>query len=143
MKTAQIVCEYWFEASHRLFRADWPQERNDAVFGKCARLHGHSYRLLVTLRGPVDPATGMVINFSDVKAVVREKVIHRLDHSHLNDLLGDLSTAENILCWIGEQLDGAFGETQLRRVELWETRTACAFLDREDLDELARSTQSD
>jgi 6-pyruvoyltetrahydropterin/6-carboxytetrahydropterin synthase len=53
---AQIACEFRFEASHQLRRDDWSEAENDAVFGNCARLHGHSYRLVVTLRGPIDRA---------------------------------------------------------------------------------------
>ena len=64
---AQITCEFRFEASHLLRRDDWSDAENDAVFGNCARLHGHSYRLCVTLRGPIDGETGMVMNFTDLK----------------------------------------------------------------------------
>jgi len=45
---AQIACEFRFEASHQLRREDWSEAENDAVFGNCARLHGHSYRLVIT-----------------------------------------------------------------------------------------------
>ena len=50
-RVALITCEFWFEASHVLAREDWSEEQNDRVFGPCARLHGHSYHLKVTLRG--------------------------------------------------------------------------------------------
>jgi len=66
-RIALITCEFWFEASHVLAREDWSDEQNDRVFGPCARLHGHSYHLKVTLRGAIDAATGMVINFNDMK----------------------------------------------------------------------------
>jgi 6-pyruvoyltetrahydropterin/6-carboxytetrahydropterin synthase len=130
--TALITCEFHFEASHVLRRDDWPEARNEAVFGNCARLHGHSYRLLVTLRGPIDPETGMVRNFRDVKQAVRERVIRRLDHHHLNDVVGGLTTAENLLYWIAEQLLPEMGSL-LHRLELWETRSACAALAEEEI----------
>lgn len=126
-RTALITCEFNFEASHQLRRSDWSDAENEAVFGNCARLHGHSYRLLVTLRGPIDPETGMVSNFRDVKAIVRERVVSRLDHHHLDHLIEGLTTAENLCYWIGAQLLPEFG-LLLHRIELWETRSASAVL---------------
>ncbi|MBM3946769.1 MAG: 6-carboxytetrahydropterin synthase [SAR202 cluster bacterium] len=134
-RIAQITVEFAFEASHQLHQPDWSPAENEAVFGNCARLHGHSYRLLVTLRGPIDPATGMVRNFRDVKQVVRERVIRRMDHHHLNDLVGNLSTAENLVYWIAAELLPVFG-AELHRILLWETATACAILEGEDLHRL-------
>lgn len=134
-RTSQITCEFGFESSHQLRRPEWSDARNHEVFGNCARLHGHSYRLLVTLRGPIDPETGMVRNFRDVKRVVREEVLAHLDHFHLNDVLTELSTAENICHWIAERLVAAFGR-ELFRVELWETLQACAVLSEAELEPL-------
>jgi 6-pyruvoyltetrahydropterin/6-carboxytetrahydropterin synthase len=134
---AQIACEFRFEASHVLRRDDWSDAENAAVFGCCTRLHGHSYRLIVTLRGPIDPETGMVMNFKDLKRLVRERVVDRLDHYHLNDVIGELTTAENILYWIAGQLVGAIPYDLLARIELWETATCCAFLAEEELQQYA------
>jgi 6-pyruvoyltetrahydropterin/6-carboxytetrahydropterin synthase len=134
-RLAQISVRFGFESSHLLWRPDWTTEQNESVFGNCTRLHGHSYRLIVTLRGPIDPSTGMVLNFRDLKRVVRARVLDRLDHRHLNDLIADVSTAENICCWIARELLPAFGGT-LHRLELWETEDACAVLDRSELAEL-------
>lgn len=134
-RIARITCEFTFEASHRLWRPEWSDAENDAVYGTCARLHGHSYRLLVTLRGAIDPQTGMVLNFRDVKQVVRERVVARLDHHHLDEVVGGLTTAENLCYWIAEQLLPGF-DARLERVELWETRTAFAALDRGELEAL-------
>lgn len=134
---ALITCEFTFEASHVLRRDEWTEAQNAEVFGSCARLHGHGYRLLVTLRGPIDPLTGMVRNFRDVKRSVRERVIEPLDHQHLNAVVGGMTTAENLCYWIAARLLPEWGE-DLDRVELWETRTAFAALRREDLELLAR-----
>jgi 6-pyruvoyltetrahydropterin/6-carboxytetrahydropterin synthase len=134
---AQIACEFRFEASHVLRRDDWSEAENNAVFGSCTRLHGHSYRLIVTLRGPIDPETGMVMNFRDLKRLVRERVVDRLDHYHLNDVVGGLTTAENILYWIAGQFIGAIPFDLLSRIELWETATCCAFLAEAELQQFA------
>src|SRR5262249_33834492 len=137
------ACEFRFEASHQLRRDDWSDAENDAVFGNCARLHGHSYRLIVTLRGPIDPDTGMVTNFRQLKQWVRERVIERLDHEHLNEWGGGLTTAENLLYWIADRLlgppPGAWTPPTdlLARLELWETATCCAFLTDTDLQQYA------
>lgn len=138
-RTAIITCEFSFEASHRLRREDWSEAENQAVFGTCARLHGHSYRLLAVLRGPIDPETGMVRNFRDVKEVVRRRVIDRLDHNHLEEVAGPLTTAENLCYWIAGELLPEFGAA-LHRVELWETRSAFAALDETELRLLERES---
>jgi 6-pyruvoyltetrahydropterin/6-carboxytetrahydropterin synthase len=137
-RTARITCEFTFEASHQLHRPEWSDAENEAAFGNCARLHGHSYRLRITLGGEVDPETGMVRNFRDLKASVREQVITRLDHAHLNDVLGELTTAENLCWWIATQLWPEYGE-QLQRVELWETQSSAAALEADDLALLGRN----
>ena len=85
--------EYSFEAAHFIYNHP----------GKCRNLHGHSYRLFVSLEGSVNPETGMIIDFDDLSKVVSEQVIRKLDHHFLNDLI-PLSTAENISAWIWEQL---------------------------------------
>lgn len=133
LRSAHITCEFTFEASHVLRRDDWTEAQNIEVFGSCARLHGHGYRLLVTLRGPIDPATGMVRNFRDVKREVKERVVSRLDHQHLNEVVGGMTTAENLCYWIAAQLLPEF-RADLERIELWETRTAFAALTRPELE---------
>lgn len=74
-----------FSSSHRYFRPEWTQEENERVFGACAfpNGHGHNYLLDVTVKGAVDPVTGMVVNIVDVKTVV-EDVLEEFDHRHLN-----------------------------------------------------------
>lgn len=103
--------EYRFEASHVLPRHP----------GRCSRLHGHSYRLIVTLSGPIEPQQGMVLDFEDLDAIVRDEVLERLDHRHLNDLLEN-PTAEWIAVWIWRALRP--GLPGLESVELFEVEGA-------------------
>ncbi len=101
--------------------------------GKCARLHGHSYRLDVALEGPLQqsgPATGMVEDFEMVSRVVKAAVINELDHRSLNDLM-DNPTAENMVGWIWGRLASEL--PQLAELTLWETRRACAVMKKGDL----------
>jgi 6-pyruvoyltetrahydropterin/6-carboxytetrahydropterin synthase len=71
--------------------------------GKCRDLHGHSYELFVVVEGPLDSRTGMVMDFSDLKRLVKERIIGPLDHKYLNKLV-DNPTAERLAVWIWDRL---------------------------------------
>lgn len=75
-----------FSAAHKLHRADWTQEQNEAVFGKCANenWHGHNYTLSVTVKGEPVGDTGFVVNLIDLSELLKRKVIHQVDHKNLN-----------------------------------------------------------
>ena len=87
--------------------------------GKCRNLHGHSYRLGVTVERPVDPASGLAIDFADLKAIVTREVVDLLDHRYVNDLI-DNPSAENMTVWMWRRLQPAL--PGLAEIELWETR---------------------
>ncbi len=106
MRTS-VTRAFSFEAAHQL---PWHQ-------GKCQRLHGHSYRLEVTVAGPIGP-NGIVVDFSDVRRVVQREVIDRFDHRYLNDLL-DNPTAELVAAEIWKSLEAA--ELAVSHIRLWET----------------------
>lgn len=119
----RIRKQFSFEAAHVL-----PHHE-----GKCSRLHGHSYRLEVTVEGPLQasgPATGMVVDFDVLAQTVRRTVIDALDHRSLNDLIEN-PTSENIVAWIWRELAPAV--PQLAELALWETATACAILRRDEM----------
>jgi len=116
--TVEIRKRYRFEAAHVL-----PYHA-----GKCARLHGHSYRLDIAIAGPLQtggPARGMVADFDEIGAVVRPRVIERLDHASLNDLI-DNPTAERIAIWIWNELEPHLA--RLIEIVVWETQTTCAIV---------------
>lgn len=89
-----------FASAHVLRRGEWDEERNESVFGPCARDHGHNYVLEVSVSGDPDPETGMVLNLRELDRVVREAVVGQVDHRHLNYdvpfLSGVVPTAENL-----------------------------------------------
>lgn len=91
-----VAREFTFEAAHQL----------PAHPGKCRRLHGHGYRLRVSVEAPVDPATGIAVDFQELKRVVEARVLALLDHSYLNEIL-PVPSAENIAAWVWERLRGA------------------------------------
>lgn len=123
----RLVSGAHFSAAHRLYREGWDDEKNVRVFGKCnnASGHGHTYELEVTVEGEVDPDTGWVMDFGDLKAIVRETVVRRLDRRHLNfdvDFLAGINpTAENIAAGIWRQLEPRVAPAKLVRVALNET----------------------
>ncbi len=75
-----------FSASHRLHSHLMTAEENKSVFGKCNHVngHGHNYVLEVVLKGPIDSKTGLVFNLSELKKIIEEKVLSKVDHRHLN-----------------------------------------------------------
>ncbi len=114
----EIYKEFTFEAAHRL--------PNVPVGHKCARLHGHSFRVRVTVSGPVDPVTGWVMDFGDLSAVWRP-VYEMLDHRYLNDIPGlENPTSEALAVWIWNHLGAAL--PGLVAVEVRETcTTGCVY----------------
>jgi 6-pyruvoyltetrahydropterin/6-carboxytetrahydropterin synthase len=99
-----------FSAGATLHRTDWSPERNRATYGVCAnpRGHGHDYRLTVTVEGPLDLETGLVVDYARLAALVDERVIRAVDHKHLNHdvdfLQGTAPTTENLLVRFWDRL---------------------------------------
>ncbi|MCP4116328.1 MAG: 6-carboxytetrahydropterin synthase [Desulfobacteraceae bacterium] len=120
-----ITKEFRFDAAHRLYLKDLTEEENRGIYGKCSDFHGHTYRLQVTVSGKVQ-ATGMIINFTDLKQLVVDRIISRYDHACLNDLeeYRDLpTTAENMALHMFEELSARLEEKGITvtRVRLYET----------------------
>ncbi len=115
-----ITKKFEFEAAHKL--PDHP--------GKCKNLHGHSYKLEVTVLSDKLNEQGMVMDFGDLKVIVNEHVINILDHSYLNNFF-PVPTAEIIIEWIWLTLDVFITEIEkkrvkLKRVRLYETSNSYA-----------------
>jgi 6-pyruvoyltetrahydropterin/6-carboxytetrahydropterin synthase len=124
--TLVITRRVTFAAAHVLRRDDWTEQRNREVFGACAGEHGHNYSLEVSVSGPLDPATGMVINLKILDLAIRAAVIEHVDHRHLNrDVLfldGVIPTAENLAVAFWEQLEAHIeGGARLERLRLVES----------------------
>ncbi|TDQ30834.1 6-pyruvoyl trahydropterin synthase family protein [Zeaxanthinibacter enoshimensis] len=116
-----------FNAAHRLYRPDWDEEKNNAVFGKCnnPNFHGHNYELIVSVTGPIDKETGMVIDLKDLKDLIRSEVEDAFDHKNLNLEVPEFAklnpTAENIAVIIWNKLKPHLKEEQELEVVLYET----------------------
>ncbi len=114
--------DFKFDAAHNLIH----------YHGKCEKLHGHTYRLRVVLEGEPD-SEGMIMDFIDLKHIVKEHVLSRLDHAYINELIPQPS-AENIALWIWRELEGRVERENcsLYEVHVWETETSRVTLRRSD-----------
>ena len=118
-----------FNAAHKLRRDDWSDEKNAAVFGKCANKnwHGHNYNLFVTVKGEPDPETGFIVNAKDLSKLIKEKVVDKLDHMNLDldvpFMKGKFSSTENLVKEIWNQLEPHIKGCSLHCIKLQETDT--------------------
>ena len=122
-----ITARLTFSAAHRLNNPKYDAEWNRRVYGKCdnPRGHGHNYVIHVSVKGTIDPETGMVIDLKVLKDVVRRRIIDRVDHTNLNEdvdfLQGVVPTAENLARAFWQQLAPAITEGTLHEILLQET----------------------
>lgn len=96
-----------FCAAHRLFNENFTDKQNFEVFGKCSNSewHGHNYELFVTVKGELNPQTGMLINIKQLSNIINQKVIDKLDHKNLNTQV--------------DFLDGMIISTESLSVAIW------------------------
>jgi len=121
-----------FSASHFYWNDAWSQEKNEQVFGKCARRngHGHNYTLEVTVAGDPDPVTGFVVDLKWLKDVMEREMLEAYDHRHLNLEVPEFAanklvpTTENIAISAWKRLEPAVSRAngaRLRRIRVYET----------------------
>jgi 6-pyruvoyltetrahydropterin/6-carboxytetrahydropterin synthase len=123
---AYTTRRFAFSAGHRYHVASWSPEANERAFGRLRVPHGHNYTLDVTVRGPIEPRTGMVIDLGELKEIVNATVVERFDHADLNadPLFRDrIPTTENIALAVWELLAPKLGPDRLARVRVWEDPT--------------------
>ncbi|MBQ7569500.1 MAG: 6-carboxytetrahydropterin synthase QueD [Synergistaceae bacterium] len=121
----KIRKDFTFDAAHNLIK----------YHGKCERLHGHTYKLAVILEGSIaQDGEDMIIDFCEISSIVKSKIISRLDHCYINDLISQ-PTAENIALWIWHELEHDLERENCRlfEIRLWETATSCVIINREDI----------
>ncbi len=119
-----LLCkDFKFDAAHNLIN----------YHGKCEKLHGHTYKLRVILEGQPD-SEGMIMDFVELSGLVKEKIISRLDHSYLNDIITQPS-AENIALWVWAELEKFLtrDNCKLYEIHIWETADSRVIMRREDL----------
>ncbi len=122
-----VTARLTFSAAHRLNNPKYDAEWNRRTYGKCDNPagHGHNYVMQVSVKGKIDPETGMVIDLKRLKEVMRERVIDRVDHTNLNEdvafLRGIIPTAENLVRAFWQQLAPAIDHGSLFEIALQET----------------------
>ena len=118
---------FHFSAAHRYWNDQWSEEENWDAFGHDVRVHGHNYILTVSLAGSVDPGTGFSADLHQLKHLVKEHVIQRLDHTWIDRDLQWFATrrpsTENLAVWIWEQLAERIQGARLYRIRLQETES--------------------
>jgi len=105
-----LIKKFKFDAAHNLV----------SYKGKCEKLHGHTYELVIVLEGTPDNE-GMIIDFVELKEIVKKEVIDILDHSYINEIIPQ-PTAENIAVWVWNRLESKlkFYNFSLYEVQIWD-----------------------
>ncbi|WP_372768803.1 6-pyruvoyl tetrahydropterin synthase family protein [Lutibacter sp.] len=117
-----------FNAAHRLHNANWSDEKNKRIFGKCnnSHFHGHNYDLEVCITGFCDLDTGYVIDIKILSDIIKSSVINKFDHKNLNEELTEFKslnpTAENIAFVIYNLLIAKLPKELELKIRLYETR---------------------
>jgi 6-pyruvoyltetrahydropterin/6-carboxytetrahydropterin synthase len=127
MPRCSVTRRVHFNAAHRLHNPAMPEAWNRATFGPCnnPNYHGHNYELDVSVEGEISPETGYVMDLTELKQLVEELVLSRLDHRNLNVdvpwFAERIPTAENIAVVIWRELRTALPSDLTLRIRLWET----------------------
>lgn len=122
-----LVRKVQFCAAHRLHTDKLSIEENKRVYGICNNEngHGHNYELEVTIAGEIDPITGMVMDLKELKDIIEEEIVDKVDHKNLNfdvDFLeGLVPTAEVVAMKFWEILESKIPHGRLYRIRLWES----------------------
>jgi 6-pyruvoyltetrahydropterin/6-carboxytetrahydropterin synthase len=126
---AYFTVSTYFSAAHRLADANLSHEKNTEIYGKCARPHGHghNYHLEVTVKGDIDPTSGMMVDLGGLNQIIKNYVVEPFDHSFLNEdvpyFAQVVPTAENIALYISNLLRSPIQElgSKLYKVKLIES----------------------
>ena len=119
-----------FNAAHRLHSPLLSDEENKELYGKCnnPNYHGHNYKWTVTLRGPVDPLTGMVYNIADLKLAMQQVMLD-VDHKNLDldvqYFQNRVSTTENLSVYLWERVSELLPKGIVNEVRVEETEKNC------------------
>lgn len=127
-RIAYLTRKEHISSAHRLHSPELSDEENKKIYGKCNNFwgHGHNYIVEVTVKGPVDPITGMVMNITDLSRYMNEVLMTRLDHKNLDKDVPyfekKVSTSENVAIYIFDELKKLLPKPELMyEVKLYET----------------------
>jgi 6-pyruvoyltetrahydropterin/6-carboxytetrahydropterin synthase len=134
MKMVYITRRENFNAAHKLWKAEWTEEKNFEVFGKCANpnWHGHNYTLLVTVKGKPNPDTGFIVDLKELSKLIQIHIIDKLDHKNMNldvaFMSGKMASTEILTVEIWNQLESQISKLgcKLHSVRVFETENNSA-----------------
>lgn len=121
---AYITRRFHFSSSHRVYNPSLNDEENTKLFGKCANPngHGHNYVMDITVAGEIDAKTGFVMNLSELKNIVEEAIINKVDHKNLNldvDFMkGVQPSTENIAAKLWQQIENRINNSKRKLYSL-------------------------
>lgn len=148
VKLATVTKQLSFDSAHYLVNQGWTREVNMKMFHKCClykedgedEAHGHTYHLHVYVTGYVSDNDGFVIDFKDLKRILKDGVVERLDHRLINNIpyfknTGTLATVENILHYVWDEIQPEIdalrpNEAWLSKIKMYETPDSFATLNR-------------
>lgn len=121
----ELSAGYEICSAHKLFSDQWSEAKNREIYGKCADLHGHQYRLEITLEGTL-PESGMLVNGFEIDRLVSIHILEKIDHKYLN---GDVPffkdhppTMEWIAVWVHRELKDVIPQgCRIKRIRVYET----------------------
>jgi 6-pyruvoyltetrahydropterin/6-carboxytetrahydropterin synthase len=132
MPTASLTRRVLFSAAHRYRRPDWSEEKNSSTFGACSspNFHGHNYACDVTVTGPIDEATGFLVDLGELDRILESEVMARFDHRNINLEVPEFAdgkmipSGENLARFVFEKVQARLqGKAKVSRVTIAEDTT--------------------
>ena len=127
MSNPYITKVYHFCAAHQYGQSDWSDQKNKEVFGPDAKVHGHNYKLEVTVTGEINPDTGFLIDLGELSNIVNDNVLSKLDHSQFEKDLPWFNdkqpSSENLVIFIWNEISKHLKSAKLHRIRIVETPT--------------------
>lgn len=127
MSNPYITKIFHFCAAHQYGHSNWSDEKNTKVFGPDAKVHGHNYKLEVTVTGDINPDTGFLIDLGELSKIVNDNVLSKLDHSQIEKdvewFVGKQPSSENMVIFIWKEISRHLIGAKLHRIRIIETPT--------------------
>ncbi|ACF12957.1 6-pyruvoyl tetrahydropterin synthase and hypothetical protein [Chloroherpeton thalassium ATCC 35110] len=126
--TVFVTRKVHFSAAHRLFNPEFSDAENELIYDRCNNIygHGHNYELEVTLKGPVDKATGYVFDLKKLDKILSEEILSKVDHKHLNfdvEMLKDMIPSAEVLSIVfWNAIQNRLSELGYTQVALYEVK---------------------
>ena len=123
-----ITKQFKFCAAHKYWNPSWNEDKNYAVFGDDVKVHGHNYVLDITITGPINPDSGFIFDIHELKTIVKQYVLSKLDHSLIQEDIdwfeGKQPSTENLVLFIWDSINPHIKDpAKLYKIKLRETPT--------------------